>query len=449
MVTIFTEKKSTRIDFIFNQLFKEILGCKFTITDNEKKYLDSSYPAICYAKNYNGKGIHIVPHGLLFEEGVRHIEPEISYWEDLPVFFQTQGKEIPFDIFSASFYIISRYEEYLEKERDKHGRYPAEKSLAFRYGFLDQPIVDQWAMQLLKILQNKFPELVFKAPHFRFIPTIDVDNVFAFRHKGPFINGYYLLKELLFGKFEKAKYRLAVILRLREDPFFNLQKIASLHQACGTFPLFFFHCGCYGRRDKKTFLPSFKYMNAKKEISRDFIVGLHPSYHATFSAMRLKIEHKIMEECTFDGTVFHSRFHYLRFHIPESFRMLLREKIYHDWSMGYSTHTGFRAGTSFPFNFYNLNKDKIYRLIIHPFAVMDKTLKIDMNLNEEEAKQYVLNLAQRVKAVNGVFVTIFHNENLTDAFSWRGWRKMYYSLLKELGVSEQKPNGNNASTPFR
>ena len=70
--------------------------------------------------------------------------------------------------------------------------------------------------------------------------------------------------------------------------------------------------------------------------------------------------------------------------------------------------------------------------MIHPFAVMDKTLKKDLHLNEEESRSYILDLAQKVKVVNGIFVTIFHNENLTDAFSWRGWRKMYHSLLKEV-----------------
>ena len=449
MVTIYIEKKTTRIEFIFNHLFKNMLGCELTVTDDEKKYLNSSCPAVCYAENYCGKGIHIVPHGLLFEEGVRLIEPQISYWEDLPIFFQTGGKEVPFDLFSASFYLISRYEEYLEKERDRHGRYPAEKSLAFRYGFLDQPVVDQWAVRLQKILQDKYPELVFDPPNFWFVPTIDVDNVFAFRHKGPLINGYRLLKDLLGGKAEKAKYRLSVILRKEEDPFFNLKEIASLHQDTGTLPVFFFHCGCYGRYDKKTFLPSCQYRNAKKNISRDFTVGLHPSYHAAFSTMQFKIERKVMDSCMFDGNVVHNRFHYLRFRVPESYRMLSREKILHDWSMGYSTHSGFRAGTSFPFHFYDLNNEEIQDLTIHPFAVMDKTLKADLRLNEEESRLYILDFAQKVKAVNGVFVTIFHNENLTDAFLWKGWKEMYHSLLKEISVSEQKLNGNSVSIPFK
>ncbi len=432
MATIYMKKTSARTEFIVNHLFKNILNCRFTITNDLKKYLDSKHPIVCYAKEYAGKGLHIIPSGLLSEEGIRPIEPEISYWEELPVFFRTSGKEIPFDLFSASFYLLSRYEEYFEKDRDRHGRYPVEKSLAFRHGFLEQPVVDQWAVKLKELLREKYPEIVFNAPNFQFIPTIDVDNIFAYRHKGLFVHGFQLLREVFTGKFRRARYRLAVIFRREEDPFFNLINITSLHRDCGTLPIFFFHCGGYGRYDKKTFLPSFAYRNVKRNISRDFIVGLHPSYHAAFFPLLFRLERKALDRCMMDKKVLHNRFHFLRFRIPESYRMLSREGIAHDWSMGYSSNPGFRAGTSFPFHFYNLNNEKTYRLLLHPFAVMDKTLKKDLNLNPEESKQYILNLARKVKAVNGTFVTIFHNENLTDAFSWRGWKKMYGSLLKEL-----------------
>ncbi len=432
MLTIYIEQKTERTEYIFNHLFKNILRCKFAITDNPKKLPDSSQPLICYAKEYNGEGIHIVPHGLLSEQGVRPLEPEVSYWEELPVFFQTPGNEIPFDLFAASFFLLSRYEEYLEKSMDEHNRYPVEKSLAFRHGFLEQPIVDQWAIKLKKVLQEKYPEIKFKDPSFQFLPTIDVDNVFAFRHKGIIVNGCQLLKEIFTGKFRRAKYRLNVVFRREEDPFFNLKKITSLHRECGTLPIFFFHCGCYGKYDKKTFFPSIAYKNDRWQISRDFIVGLHPSYNAAFSPIRFWLEHRMMECGMLDKKVFHNRFHYLRFHIPESYRMLSLKGFTHDWSMGYSTHSGFRAGTSFPFHFYNLNNEKIYKLMIHPFVVMDKTLKKDLNLNEEESRQYILNFAEKVKAVNGNFVTIFHTENLTDAFDWKGWKMMYCSLLKEL-----------------
>ena len=49
----------------------------------------------------------------------------ISQWKGLPVFFQTTSdSDIPFDVFAASFFLVSRYEEYLEFQPDAHGRFP-------------------------------------------------------------------------------------------------------------------------------------------------------------------------------------------------------------------------------------------------------------------------------------------------------------------------------------
>jgi hypothetical protein len=433
MITIYTKNSSPRVDFIVNQLFKHILGIKkISITTNPEEYLNSSHPAVCYSKKYLGKGIHIIPNDLLFESGVHPVNIEISFWNNLPVFFQTPGKDIPFDLFSASFFLITRYEEYLEKETDQHGRYPAEKSIAFKHGFLEQPIVDQWMVELKKEIEKDIDSLPLVPPKFKFIPTIDVDNVYAFRHKGPFINGFYIIKDLLSGNMSRARYRFQVITRKQEDPFFNLKRIKTLHHRHGAFPIFFFHCGGYGRYDKKTFIPSLSYRYARKSISRDFIVGLHPSYKASFSLWRFRIERKSMEQSIMDREVCHTRFHYLRFRIPENYNMLSREMITHDWSMGYSSYPGFRAGTSFPFRFFDLRNNKTHRLMIHPFAIMDKTLKSDLSLSPEEAKKYIQGILTKIQDTNGVFVTLFHNENFAGTSGWEGWYEMYESLLQEI-----------------
>lgn len=72
--------------------------------------------------------------------------------------------------------------------------------------------------------------------------------------------------------------------------------------------------------------------------------------------------------------------------------------------------------------------------MVHPLAVMDKSLHSNMHLTAEEAEQYILKLANTIKSVNGELVTLFHNENQADAeeFGWQGWKKMYERLLKEI-----------------
>ena len=91
------------------------------------------------------------------------MEIVIQKWDDVPCFFKTGPKSaIPYDIFAASFYLITRYEEYLPHVKDIHGRYTAEQSLAFKYRFLEKPVVDIWAYKLLEALKEKFPDYEYK-----------------------------------------------------------------------------------------------------------------------------------------------------------------------------------------------------------------------------------------------------------------------------------------------
>jgi hypothetical protein len=54
----------------------------------------------------------------------------------MPVFCQRQIGDLPFDPLAATFYLVSRYEEYLPFIPDEHGRFPAKQSFAFSNGFL-------------------------------------------------------------------------------------------------------------------------------------------------------------------------------------------------------------------------------------------------------------------------------------------------------------------------
>jgi len=160
--------------------------------------------------------------------------------------------------------------------------------------------------------------------------------------------------------------------------------------------------------------------------------GLHPSYRAAGFGWLFSLEKKVMEWAV-GREVTSCRFHYLKFTLPDSYVQLAHKGFTDDWSMIYSNDPGFRAGTSFPYHFYNLCSEKTYKLLIHPTAVMDKTLMSNKGMKPEEAYEFILQLAEKVKAVDGNFVTLFHNDHLTDAFSeWRGWKSVYVKLVQNL-----------------
>jgi hypothetical protein len=122
-----------------------------------------------------------------------------------------------------------------------------------------------------------------------------------------------------------------------------------------------------------------------------------------------------------------SRFHYLRFSLPESYQILIEAGIKEDYSMGYVDRIGFRAGTCTPFYFYDLNNEKTSELKIIPFAYMDGVLNDKLKYSPKLAKKIINELKENVKQVNGQFNSLWHNESLSNQDRWKGWRAVFES----------------------
>ena len=129
--------------------------------------------------------IFIECHDLLIEKGISDQEIQITEWESLPVFFQTSSySSLPFDIFAASFYLLSRYEEYLPHIRDHYERFMAKESLAFKHGFLQKPLVNFMAPEVVTYDSKVYPNFLPEGSKFKFVSTIDIDNAYCYLEKG-------------------------------------------------------------------------------------------------------------------------------------------------------------------------------------------------------------------------------------------------------------------------
>ncbi len=420
MITIYTEQTSHRLAYICEHLFKTVLGHELRITTDASEKAD-----IRYANTPQEGTLTIRPNGLLFEEDIHKQTIEGITWEGLPAFFATDG-DIPFDLFSAAFYLLTRYEEYTSELSDKHGRFTVQESASFKLHFLEEPLIDLWANKLTERLpQLGEPE---NPPHFTYLPTIDVDNVFAFRNHGLTQTLFYLMKDALKGRRKRAKLRLKVVLRKKEDPYFNLEEVAKMHQGLPQKPHFFYHCGCFGEKDKGVIYPSRRYKAVRQALDNIVVSGLHPSYNASKQLWRLRMENNALKKCLGKEPL-HNRFHYLRFTLPDTYETLIQEGFTTDWSLCYSNNPGFRASTSFPFRFFNLKRNEVRPLLLYPTVVMDKSLRNNLHLSLEDSKQYLLNLSDKVKSVNGTFITLFHNEHLTDELDWEGWKGLCQEII--------------------
>lgn len=134
-----------------------------------------------------------------------------------------------------------------------------------------------------------------------------------------------------------------------------------------------------------------------------------------------------------DRPVTQSRQHYLKLRFPKTYQNLLKLGIANDYTMGFASLAGFRAGTCTPFPFFDLSKNQCTELMIFPFQVMDVTLKNYMHLNPEKASQLIEELMLEVKKVDGTFISLWHNESLKESGQWAGWRKVF-EKIQEMGL---------------
>ena len=112
-----------------------------------------------------------------------------------------------------------------------------------------------------------------------------------------------------------------------------------------------------------------------------------------------------------------------------TYHRLLESGIKHDFTMGMADRVGFRAGTSRPFKWFDLEKDCVTELVIHPFAYMDGTLNECLDFRPEEAMSKISSLYNEVRQFGGEFTFIWHNETIGDYGKWEGWKKVFEFTL--------------------
>lgn len=431
MLLVYTHKITPRISYIFKHIFFRMLNIPFQFTTKTEEFIPYKGPKISYNDKSILDEISIKPHSLLFQQGVSDIEIQVYKWDDVPCFFQTDAKgNLPFDIFAASFYLISRYEEYLPHVLDQHLRFSVVDSLAHKHHFLEKPIIDIWALKFLNILKIRYPNLIYQERTFKYLSTIDVDLAFSFKYKGVIRSAIGYFKDLFNFNFKNIKIRTLVLLKLQKDPSDTFQQLYKIQKKYQITTHFFFLFGEYTSFDTNNDINSPKFQSLIKSVADFAKVGIHPSYFTMHNFEKLKKEVKRLEDII-NQPVKMSRQHFLRLKLPDTYHHLIDLDIAEDYTMGYSKYPGFRASTCTPFYFYDLDYEIQTPLKIIPFAVMDATLNDYMHLTPEDAYQKIIQLLEEVKDVNGTFVTLFHNDTLSENERWKGWSAIYERVVQQ------------------
>ncbi len=408
-LNVYIENISPRARWIFCLMLEELLGLQLNLTDE----VPSEQPILNYSTRDIPGSLCLKPSGLLSETGIAPQKIEMGKYEGLPVFFNVEGGDLPFDPFSMAFYLVSRYEEYLPFKADQHGRFPHTESLAFKEAFLHIPLVDEITQKLKLLLQEHFSELKFKENRYRFLPTIDVDIAFAHLGKGFTRTWGAMAKLLLKGNFSEIGKRCRTMRGKGKDPYDNFDMLLAQFSGHQPDPVFFILAGEPGPFDRNLSLKNKKFASLIRRLSTKAEIGVHPSYGAGKEVGKIKKEISSIEEVT-GKKITRSRQHFVKKSFPETYESLMKAGITDDYSMGYASMSGFRAGIANPFRFYNLKEEEETSLVIHPFMFMDTTLSDYMKLDPAEYKDAVLPLIDAVKSVSGELIGIWHNYALED-----------------------------------
>jgi len=428
MLLVYTHKITPRLRYTFKQICTRILGIPVNFTTKVEDFIAHDSLKISYTRQPLSNEIFVRSQEFLFEQGISDVEINVSDWDDTKCFFANGDQSaLAFDVFAASFYLLSRYEEYLPHVKDDFGRFTAKESLAFKYGFLQQPVVDIWALKFKRVLQERFPEFQFPEREYKITPVIDVPSAYSYKLKGIMRTFGGSIKDLIRFKLKDLYKRFSVLFGLQNDPFDTFKYIINKQKQAKHKFIFFFLIGDFSTYDKNINAQKSKFISLIKQVGDYSKIGLKVSYFALNNINILKTE-KLRMESIINQNLGASRQSYSKLNLPESYRNLVELEIPEDYTMGYINYIGFRAGTCTPFFFYDLDYEIQTPLRIHSYHVLDNALLKHHSFLDK--KMHLNRIINEVKKVNGEFVSIFHNYTFGPVDAWKHYKELFNIILE-------------------
>jgi len=432
MLLILVPKVTNRLRYTMQLMLNQLLGLEVEYTCDISEFKHYDGPKFSYSVAVENKFLFFAANSLLFESKITARDLKHFSYEGGIVLFSLMDKDsvLPFDPFAASFYLVSRYEEYLPHIRDNHNRYLASGSDAYQQGYLHKPLVNMWSLRIRDILHSWFPDLTFTTPVFDFVPTIDVDAAYAYKNKGVTraLGGIY--KAFQYKDYNEVRHRIRVLFRLEHDPFDTFELQMQLQAKYKYRSIYFMLLADYGPNDKNIPYNNRYFQSLIRYLGDYAEIGIHPSYASSLQPSLMVMETDRLSKIL-KLEIENSRQHFLKLSLPETYRNLINNDIVNDYSMGYAEVPGFRASICTPFPFFDLDNDSPTPLMIHPFTVMDGTLIDYLKLTPQKATETINELIAEVKKVGGTFIPLWHNTTLNDSGEFKGWLDVYIKMVEE------------------
>jgi hypothetical protein len=359
----------------------------------------------------------------------------------MPLITPTEnGMHVAYDILGLTYWMLSRQEEVGRTDLDAHGRFPATSSHAYKHGYLERPVVDEWLHILGQVMQRTWPGLSLKRHQFDTKVSHDVDVPSRYGFCSP----KALLRNMAKDVIQRGDYQSAMLvpwLRLSSkselhpsDPANNFEWIMDTSERVGLKSAFYFICGRTDPQRDADYEPEHPAIRdlMRRIHARGHEIGLHPSYGSYLSptiigeeAARLR---RIAAEEGIVQDEWGGRMHYLRWNTPFTMEAWEKAGMAYDSSLGYADHAGFRCGTSFEYPAFDPVQHRALQLRIRPLIAMECSVieECYMGLGvTEQAYEKFYQLKETTRLVGGTFTLLWHNCRFVNVRE----RRLYSEIL--------------------
>lgn len=332
------------------------------------------------------------------------------------------------DVLGSAFFMLTRYEELVIRDRDEHDRFPASASLAFRAGFLERPIIDEYVEVLWAAMHQLWPGLKRCRNNYEVFLTHDVDRPFGVKGE-PLsrvvrrLGGDFLIRrDPLTAVHRLMSLVIPGSLGVRLDPNNTFDWLMDQAESYGWHSAFYFMAGKTSSYDSGYNLYTPQGQRLLRRIyERGHEIGIHPSYGTYQSGDLIAQEsdalRKALNAAGILQTEIGGRHHYLRWDAGQTWQHWDEAGLAYDSTLSYAEHAGFRAGTCREFPVFAIRERRVLKLRERPLIVMDGTLvgAQYMGLSPDQALERIRMLSGRCRLVGGRFTLLWHNDLLITA----------------------------------
>ena len=412
MLLIYTHRISNRLRYITQQCIENILKLDFELTTSVEDFIKHDGPKITYAKQPLQNEFFIESHPLLFEKGVRAIDVTAGDWNDIPYFFGVGEKsKIPFDLFAASFFLLSRYEEILFHVKNPKNEFKSELSVLHKLDALKRPLIDLWMNAFYQSLQENFDQIPERASEVNYELSLNVVQAFKYSGRGLMRHLTESIGDIARLNFNTIKKRFAVWTGRIEDPFLIYNDLIHRLDSSDIKLRFFFEYSKYLFEDQNISRFRSSLNRLIKSVADYKTVALSISHLGLQDSNALERERLELTK-QIHRPIWYALHSKLNLRMPHYYKRLIDAELRDDFSMGYADKIGFRSGTSSTHFFYDLDVEMVQPLKVHPFVMTNQVFK-----NRRAAKQAFSDLravVNETQKIGGNLRFVFSNEFVAE-----------------------------------